>query len=293
MVNWREAATERAELAGMEAMSLVLIGIYLHEMACSLKFDLRLMATARDGSSDSVLAKCVKATYLGCRHSVLIAAILELYMVFRSGRGAIPCYGIMKVSAGTAALSSTCCSALIAARTMVVWNWDARITTLVSAVCLAALVTDIRVVVMLFSSYDTVSCFCTLTDESANLPNILALLVCDFVLLVCLLAGLYRWHHPTKGSRGFSLWSVLWMQGVLYLIIASVTEVPALVFLFLNLNTAMDIIFTRPLIVLLVLAATRFHRSLHAFTPNKPRHEFTDTIHFATVDVGASRSQTC
>ncbi|VDB85000.1 unnamed protein product [Peniophora sp. CBMAI 1063] len=280
MVNWREAATERAELAGMEAMSLVLIGIYLHEMACSLKFDLRLMATARDGSSDSVLAKCVKATYLGCRHSVLIAAILELYMVFRSGRGAIPCYGIMKVSAGTAALSSTCCSALIAART-----YDGRMEL--------GCAHYNAFVVMLFSSYDTVSCFCTLTDESANLPNILALLVCDFVLLVCLLAGLYRWHHPTKGSRGFSLWSVLWMQGVLYLIIASVTEVPALVFLFLNLNTAMDIIFTRPLIVLLVLAATRFHRSLHAFTPNKPRHEFTDTIHFATVDVGASRSQTC
>ncbi|KZV72377.1 hypothetical protein PENSPDRAFT_663782 [Peniophora sp. CONT] len=48
--------------------------------------------------------------------------------------------------------------------------------------------------------------------------------------------GLYRWHKPGNGSRPFRLWRILLNQGVLYILLVSATEVPALVFLLLNLN---------------------------------------------------------
>ncbi|KZV72383.1 hypothetical protein PENSPDRAFT_649808 [Peniophora sp. CONT] len=55
----------------------------------------------------------------------------------------------------------------------------------------------------------------------------------------------------------------------------------------------MDIIITRPLDVILVLATTRFYRSLNSFTPNQTRNDFTNlnTLRFASVDLG-SRDET-
>ena len=79
------------------------------------------------------------------------------------------------------------------------------------------------------SSYDPLTELCNLDRMHSNLPNIFVLLICDFVILACLLTGLYRWHKPGKGKDTFSLWSVLWNQGVLYLALASALEVPALV----------------------------------------------------------------
>ncbi|VDB84996.1 unnamed protein product [Peniophora sp. CBMAI 1063] len=305
MVDWKADSTETADVFRMEAMSLVVIGIYIHELIYSMSFDMGLFSR-REEEERSLMAKCVKAGYLSCRYCALISAIAELYVVFRAGRGSLACGALMKLSAvqcfhlhaevptshtilyqGAAAISSTCCSALIAVRAAAVWAWDTRIVTLVAISCLAAFGTDLHISFSLSSSYDTEHGFCTLIGEHSNLPNMFTLLLCDTVLLACLLTGLYRWHQPTKGAHGFRLWSVLWNQGVLYLALASVTEVPALVFLFLNLNPAMNVIFTRPLTVILVLAATRFHRSLHAFTPNKTRHEYAETIRFAAVDIGS------
>ena len=60
-------------------------------------------------------------------------------------------------------------------------------------------------------------------------PNILALSICDYVLLACLLVGLYHWHKPERRLSGFKLGTVLWTQGVLHLTIASVLQMPCTV----------------------------------------------------------------
>ncbi|KZV72378.1 hypothetical protein PENSPDRAFT_718576 [Peniophora sp. CONT] len=165
-------------------------------------------------------------------------------------------------------VSTDCCP-------MVLWTWDARVTTLGAVLFLAVLGTDIRITVTISSSYDPVFKFCSLDEEHSNIPNTLALLIC-----------LCRWHRPRKGVRAFRLWSVLWNQGILYLTLASLTEIPAVtcalteyyrkVVLLLNVN-----------LLVLVLSTTRFYRSLHAFTPNQTRDDFTNTVCFATVDVGS------
>ena len=81
----------------------------------------------------------------------------------------------------------------------------------------------------LTSTYDPVNKGCTLDLVHADLPNVIALLICDFIIVMFLLAGLYRWYGPRSGKGGFRLGSLLWDQGVLYLALVSAYEIPSLV----------------------------------------------------------------
>ncbi|VDC00884.1 unnamed protein product [Peniophora sp. CBMAI 1063] len=288
MVNWNDPAAIANQLAALEKMYLALCGVYFYDFVCSLPFDWSLL-TGTDGlrkQQASLCARGVKTIYLSCRYLVLASCIVHTYTNFRSERMEIPCWTLLKLSTGTGFLGATCSSALIAIRVLVVWTWNPKVTALIVLVLLAVFGTGIRIAASISSSYDPSLHICSLEHERSNLANVIALIICDSVLLVLLLLGLYRWHRPRSGVRAFQLWSVLWNQGVLYLALASATEVPALVFLVLNFNPVMNTMFLGPEVVILALAATRFYRSLTTFTPNRSHHEYTETIAFATADVG-------
>ncbi|KZV72385.1 hypothetical protein PENSPDRAFT_362117 [Peniophora sp. CONT] len=291
MVNWHDPTNVAIQIAALEKTYLILCGIYLYDFLCSLPFDLSLLV-GKDGLRRcSLSAKSVKAVYLSCRYLVLASCIVHTYTNFRSAREPIPCWTLLKLSTGTGFLGATCSSALIAIRVAVVWTWNTKVTALIALLLLAVLGTGIRIAASISSSYDPVLRICSLENERSNLANVIALIVCDSVLLVFLLVGLYRWHQPKSGIRAFRLWSILWGQGVLYLALASATEVPALVFLLLNLNPVMNTIFLGPEVVILALAATRFYRSLTTFTSNRSYHNFTETICFATIDIGPPKAE--
>ena len=87
-----------------------------------------------------------------------------------------------------------------------------------------------------------------------NLANAVGGLVVDFLLLSLMLAGLVR----RREARRFGLWQVLWkqvrtspshcviayvkwrLQGLVWIFIASVAEIPSVIFLKLNLNSKRD-----------------------------------------------------
>ncbi|KAN0118624.1 hypothetical protein V8E52_005047 [Russula decolorans] len=90
----------------------------------------------------------------------------------------------------------------------------------------------------------------------------IAVLITDVILLLIVLIGLLRLH----GSGGsFALGRLLWKQGVIWLLIATVAEVPPTVFIALNLNDSLNFMFASPSTIAMSIAATRIYRNLADF----------------------------
>jgi len=96
--------------------------------------------------------------------------------------------------------------------------------------------------------------------DSIKLYSI-SLLSTDVVLLLIALVGLFR----LRGHGTFSLGRLLWKQGIVWLFLAIIAEVPPVLFLNLNLNDSLSIMFQFPGLIVLAIAATRVYRSLTDF----------------------------
>jgi len=101
---------------------------------------------------------------------------------------------------------------------------------------------------------------CSPPNVKSNRLMIVAMLVNDIILLLIMLLGLFR----LRRGR-FDLGRLLWRQGVIYLFIATAVEVPPVVFIFLDLNDAFNLMFLMPSLVTMSIVATRIYRSLADF----------------------------
>jgi len=94
-------------------------------------------------------------------------------------------------------------------------------------------------------------------------PSIIATLATDIVLLITMLAGLL--HIRLLGGGRFGLASLLWKQGVIWLLLATIAEVPPVVLMCLNLNDPLNVMFQFPSFIAMSIAGTRMHRALADF----------------------------
>jgi hypothetical protein len=96
--------------------------------------------------------------------------------------------------------------------------------------------------------------------------NTITTLVTDIALLLIMLIGLLRLGFHEPGVYG--LGRLLWRQGIVWLFIATIAEIPPVVFISLNLNDPLDYMFSFPAMVIMTIAATRIYRSLSNFSSN-------------------------
>jgi len=104
---------------------------------------------------------------------------------------------------------------------------------------------------------------CGLPAIRNNKSAIIAMLVADIALLLIMLIGLLRIRH--RGGGRFDLGRLLWKQGVIYLLVATIAEITPVVSICLDLNGAVDVMFLMPSLITMSIAATRMHRSLADF----------------------------
>jgi len=100
---------------------------------------------------------------------------------------------------------------------------------------------------------------CVIINMQSNKMNIIVSLASDVILLLIMVAGLLRL-RPEIGT--FGLGRILWNQSLIWLMLATVAEVPPAVFFCLNLNDALDSMFQCPNLVIMTIASTRMYRSL-------------------------------
>jgi len=98
------------------------------------------------------------------------------------------------------------------------------------------------------------------TDRSKyNIPITLAT---DVILFLTMLVGLLRLN---LGAGTFGLGRLLWTQGVIWFLLATIGQLPAAVLIFLDLSPPLNLMFQTPAMVTLIIAATRMYRALTDF----------------------------
>ncbi|KAI0294352.1 hypothetical protein BC826DRAFT_341067 [Russula brevipes] len=104
---------------------------------------------------------------------------------------------------------------------------------------------------------------CVNTDTGTNAPTLISMLVTDVSLLLLMLVGLLRMRRDGGGTFGLS--QLLWKQGLIWLLIATIAEALPVIFIASNLNFQMNLIFQAPSLYVMTIAGTRMHRSLVDF----------------------------
>jgi len=116
----------------------------------------------------------------------------------------------------------------------------------------------IRSLAEIIVTYDPTLGICVGRHMSRGLLNAIGVLVVDVVLLLTMLVGLLRYAH--ESSTG--MWKLLYQQCIVWLALAFLAEIPPVVFLSLNWNSAWGEMFTMPAITILSIGAARMYRSL-------------------------------
>jgi len=84
-----------------------------------------------------------------------------------------------------------------------------------------------------------------------------------------MLIGVLRWKEARQKG---GVWWVLYTQGLAWVAVITLAEIPPLVFVFLNLNVPMDLMFLTPGLIIMSFGASRMYRGLADYLiANGPR----------------------
>jgi len=168
-------------------------------------------------------------------------------------------------------------SLLIVLRIIAIWNKHKAIVGLATVLW----VTNVSLLILGIARIRAVwvpeNSSCSVPNIESGKPNVVSVLVTDIVLLLVMLVGLLRLRR--RGGGMFALGHLLWKQGVIWLLLATVAEVPPTMFVFLNLNDPLNVMFLMPSLIIMSIAATRMYRSLVDFvsssdiTKDSERHQ--------------------
>lgn len=153
-------------------------------------------------------------------------------------------------------------SLLIVLRIIAVWNM-ARIPFVITmGVWVADVAFLISGTVRIRSTWSPEAKACVPLNLESTKPAVISSLITDVVLLLIMLSGVLRLRLE---AGVFDFGHILWKQGLNWLLLATVAEVPPSVLMCLNLNEPMSLIFQTPSMIIMSIAATRMYRSLIDF----------------------------
>jgi len=168
-------------------------------------------------------------------------------------------------------LSATASSLLIVIRTIAIWSRNKAVFALAITIWAANIAFHLQSVIRIRSAWIPAQLACETIKTDPTLLAFIPAMTSDMVLLLFVLAGLLVMRRR-DGAR-FGLTRLLWKQGVLWLIIGSVAEIPALVLTFLHYNDPLHTIFETPGVIIMTIATTRMYRSLVNFASSDVIHE--------------------
>ncbi|KAH9956528.1 hypothetical protein BC827DRAFT_753747 [Russula dissimulans] len=113
------------------------------------------------------------------------------------------------------------------------------------------------------SAWSPAEATCLAPNIESGKLNFVATLSTEIVLLVIMLIGLLLLGFHERSA--FGIGRLMWRQGVIWLLIATLAEVPPTVFICLNLNDSYNYMFSITSVVAMSIAATRIHRQLVDF----------------------------
>ncbi|VDB94178.1 unnamed protein product [Peniophora sp. CBMAI 1063] len=236
----------------------VLLGLYLWEYVTNLPFDYKVLTSKKKTTQRRV--PWIKGIYLSCRFMGVAALVTIVAGLDISGP--INCQAWVQASFAFSYTALVLASSLIAIRVLTIWAWNKVVVTIAIIGLGVEAGTLIHNIVEIRAVYVPTAGTCLTVNPHSGTPNVTALFCNDFLLLVLMLFGLWR----MRDAGRFQLWRVLRNQGLFWIFMATVAELPTVIFIFLNVNPVLDTIFYSPELVILIIGATRLYRSLAEYT---------------------------
>ncbi|VDB95650.1 unnamed protein product [Peniophora sp. CBMAI 1063] len=264
MAGWLDPVVEEREELAILKLQHVTGGLYMWEFLTHISFDWKL-ATRPTKSRSSWWAR---GAYLSAR-ILLVATFIDIFVGLDAGHK-IHCMVQNTLLYALPALAAQSATVLIATRVIAIWDCRPSLVLVSVVGLLAQLSFVVYTLTKVTAVWDPEDDTCMVVATQVAAPISTALLSVDLCLLGLMIVGLLR----RRDARHFSLWRVLWGQGWLWLTVATLSGVPPVVFLYLNLNPFMNVMFLTPQLLISVVGATRLYRSLANFTHGKDNESF-------------------
>ncbi|KAI0255671.1 hypothetical protein BJV78DRAFT_692975 [Lactifluus subvellereus] len=254
MVNFHDPSVVSQDAWAVMKLWHAVDGLFLWEFVTTLDYELSVVRGRRP-------YRWTIWIYSLTRIATLVAVILNMvgFDVTRS----INCQLWVIFELIFAYLAFATASILIVLRIFAIWDRNKIVLALATGAWATNISFLIQGIVRLHSSWVSAQNTCVVLNTESSKPNIIVTLVTDIVLLLIMLAGLLR--IRCYGGGKSSLWSLLLKHGLIWVLLATIAEVPPTVFIYLNLNDAFNLMFQTPSLITMSIAATRMYRSLAEF----------------------------
>ncbi|KAI0298452.1 hypothetical protein B0F90DRAFT_702538 [Multifurca ochricompacta] len=247
MVNWHNPVIMLNELGALVKLIHVVDGIYLWEFICNLGFEWSLFRGRRQW-------RWTAALYIACRVATVSQVLSDL--VGLNVTGQINCKLWMIFTLVFAYSATTLSLSLYALRSIAVWQRSLPVTVFSAAIVLTNVGAWIRRVVEANSEWEPLTQTCAWEGTRRALLNNGLLLATEVILFLLMAGGIY---NRNPGPRAFK---IMYREGLLWLVAAVLVQTVPVVFLILNLNDAMNIMFIIPSVICTSIGATRMYRTL-------------------------------
>jgi len=262
MVNYHNPVTIAQEFMALVKLWHVADGIFIWEFFTTLDYEWGVIRGHRP-------YRWTIWVYSLARFATLMAVILN--MIGFDTTTPINCQAWVTSEVFFAYLALVTSALLIVLRVVAIWNREKVIVVIVMGLWLTDIGFLINGMIRLRSAWSPEANTCVLLNLETTRPNIIASLVTDVVLLLIMLIGLL--HVRIEASGTFILGRVLWKQGLVWLLLATVAEVPPSVLMILNMNASLNLMPQTPSMVVVTIAATRLYRSLINIYSSDISHE--------------------
>ncbi|KZV76779.1 hypothetical protein PENSPDRAFT_343108 [Peniophora sp. CONT] len=199
--------------------------------------------------------------YSACRLSMLLAFLLLI--ILTSGWVTHDCSAPYAAGMFFTYLTIALASLLLILRIAAVWKRNIIIMTVSIIVWLSCIALNIRDLTLVRALYSASVGSCISFDAYAFLPNAAGVLGSDALLLGLTLVGLLR----MREDRKFGIARFLYRQGIVWLIVAVLVEVPVVILSALNLNDPLILMLQPVELLSLGVCATAMYRALTNYSP--------------------------
>ncbi|KZV76782.1 hypothetical protein PENSPDRAFT_747347 [Peniophora sp. CONT] len=200
--------------------------------------------------------------YSGCRIFMLLGFLLLVAAM--DGWSSQHCTALYASAMATSYTSIGLASLLIVLRIVAIWEKHAVVVTMASIIWLMGVVLNVRDVTLLRATYSSTYKSCVPYDTNKFLPNSVGILGSDFLLLCLMLVGILRKREASRTG----IVRLLYRQGIVWLAVAVLVEVPVLAFCILNINEPLVLLFQPVELVSLGICAGRMYRGLMSYALN-------------------------
>ncbi|KAI0275782.1 hypothetical protein BGY98DRAFT_1098622 [Russula aff. rugulosa BPL654] len=242
MTNFSDLGVQLKDFAALVNFWHVTNGIYIWEYVTTLDFELDIILGRRPYRWTILI-------YSLARASLLVAIILNLV--------------------GLSVTAPTNCQVLI----------TLQIVTAYVSLLSASLLILVRILIylQLRAAWDPIAEACAILNSEEIRPTFIISVLTDTLLLVTMLVGLFRLFNFTDGNSTFGVGRLLWKQGIVWLLIATLAGIPPtassasfpvylLSHCYMNDAVPFNVMFQLPSVTTNTIAATRIYRSLVDYT---------------------------